>query len=242
MRLSGHAAVFGEWTTIDSAREGLFLERIAPGAFAKTISENRNRIRLLFAHGQDPQVGDKPLGPLEELREDARGLYYAAPLLDGVPELVLSGLRASPSLYSASFRFSATREEFRLRPGRSAHNEDGIPERTLREVRLYELSAVTFPAYPGASAAARAVGDTVELRACHREEVLPRGLATGSAPVTIRRLRAHGNSQARELLRALERGAAVEITWGGHGQRLGRVVSRGFATSRTTTSRPSWRL
>jgi phage head maturation protease len=69
--LSGHAAVFNTWTEINSAFEGRFLERLAPGAFAKTISENRDRIRVLFQHGKDPQIGDKPLGPLRTLEEDA---------------------------------------------------------------------------------------------------------------------------------------------------------------------------
>ena len=147
MRLSGHAAVFDEWARIDSAREGLFLEHIAPGAFRKTIAENRSRIRVLLSHGHDPEVGDRPLGPLEELREDGRGVYYEADLLDGVPPLVVSGLREG--LYGASFRFSAIREEFVQRPGTSTHNPDGLPERTLREVRLHELGPTPFPAYEG---------------------------------------------------------------------------------------------
>src|SRR5665213_3531972 len=39
--LHGHLAVFNQWSEINSAREGHFLERLAPGAFAKTIAEGR---------------------------------------------------------------------------------------------------------------------------------------------------------------------------------------------------------
>ena len=37
--LFGHFAVFDKWTEINSAWEGQFMERIAPGAFADTIAE-----------------------------------------------------------------------------------------------------------------------------------------------------------------------------------------------------------
>ena len=64
-RLVGHFARFGEWAEIHSIHEGHFLERLSPGAFRKTIAENRGRIRALFQHGKDPVVADKPLGPIE---------------------------------------------------------------------------------------------------------------------------------------------------------------------------------
>src|SRR5262245_44190980 len=69
--LFGHFAVFGQWTEIDSAWEGNFLERVAPGAFARTLAEDS--IRVLFNHGRDPSVGDKVLGAPVTLREDASG-------------------------------------------------------------------------------------------------------------------------------------------------------------------------
>ena len=91
MILRGHFAVFNRWTEINSWIEGRFLERIAPGAFRKTIRENRDRVRVrvLLNHGGDPQLGDKPLGPIEELREDATGAFYDVMLLEGIPELVV---------------------------------------------------------------------------------------------------------------------------------------------------------
>jgi HK97 family phage prohead protease len=152
--LVGHFARFDEWARIDSLHEGLFLERIAPGAFRDTFVRNRARIRVLFQHGKDPSIGEKPLGPIAELREDGEGAYYEVPMLDTAynRELV-PGLRAG--LYGASFRFSVTREDFAARPKRSESNPDGIPERTIRAANVAEFGPVVFPAYSGATAGIR---------------------------------------------------------------------------------------
>lgn len=155
--LSGHFAVTNTWTEINSWYEGRFLERFAPGAFRKTFKERSDQIRILFQHGMDPQVGDKPIADIRELREDDEGAYYEAELLDGVPELVISGLERG--LYGASFRFSSLREEWAEEPGESDHNPEGLPERTIKEARVFEGGPVTFGAYPQATAALRSATD-----------------------------------------------------------------------------------
>lgn len=156
--LHGRFAVFNEWTEINSAWEGRFLERIHPGAFKKTISENRAGMRVLFDHGHDPNIGNKPLGPIADLREAPDGAYYEVPLLDTeyVREL-LPGLKAG--LYGASFRFKVMREDFDKQPERSDHNPERLPERTITEARVMEFGPVTFPAYDGATAAVRSLTD-----------------------------------------------------------------------------------
>jgi HK97 family phage prohead protease len=68
----GHFAVFNDWTEIDSTYEGRFLERIMPGAFADTFDAKGDTIRVLYDHGRDPQIGNKPLGQVLALREDER--------------------------------------------------------------------------------------------------------------------------------------------------------------------------
>lgn len=156
-RLSGHFSVFDQWTTIRSSWEGTFLERIAPGAFKKTITENRNRMRVLLNHGKDPQLGDKPLGSIAELREDGTGAYYEVDLFDGIPPLVMDGLRAGA--YGASFRFSVMQEDFVEHPKRSGYNPDGLPERTIKEAAVAEFGPVTFGAYDGATAGVRSLTD-----------------------------------------------------------------------------------
>jgi HK97 family phage prohead protease len=154
--LVGHFAVFNEWAEINSIFEGNFLERIAPGAFKKTFREQRDEMRVLFQHGHDPQLGDKPLGPIDELKEDDTGAWYEVPLLDtSYNRDLLPGLEAE--LYGASFRFRVMREEFEEEPGRSDHNPDGLPERTIKEAQVFEFGPVTFPAYAQATAGVRSL-------------------------------------------------------------------------------------
>jgi hypothetical protein len=161
--LCGHFAVFDRWTEIDSAWEGQFMERIAPGSFKKTMQENRANMRVLFNHGQDPQVGNKPLGPIAELCEDDTGAYYEVPLLDtSYNRDLLPALEQG--LYGASFRFSVMKEQMNQRPERSDTNPDGLPERTIQEVRLREFGPVTFPAYPEATAGIRSLTDEFIVR------------------------------------------------------------------------------
>lgn len=160
--LTGRFAVFNQWTEINSLFEGRFLERVAPGAFKKTIREGREGMRVLFQHGHDPQIGDKPLGPIRELREDEEGAYYEVPLLDtSYNRDLVPGLEAG--LYGASFRFRVVREEVVDDPGPGEHNPLGLPERTVKEAQVHEFGPVTFPAYAGASAGVRSAGITDEL-------------------------------------------------------------------------------
>lgn len=155
--LSGHFSVFNQWTRIHE-RGQIFLERVAPGAFTKTFAENRAQIKVMFQHGQDPQIGEKPLGQLTELREGDEGAYYEAPLFDtSYNRDLLPALRAGA--YGASFRFKAVREDYESAPQRGDHNPDALPERTLKEVRLYELGPVTWGAYPEATSGIRSLTD-----------------------------------------------------------------------------------
>ena len=154
----GHFARFNEWTEINSAWEGRFMERIAPGAFAKTIAENRNGMRVLFDHGHDPSIGNKPLGTIADLREDEAGAHYEVDLFDAeyVREL-LPGLKAGA--LGASFRFKVMREDFDKKAEASETNPDGLPERTITEAKVMEFGPVTFPAYSGATAGVRSLTD-----------------------------------------------------------------------------------
>lgn len=156
--LATRFAVFNEWTEINSFFEGRFLERIAPGAFKKTFSERDGQIKVLFQHGNDPVVGDKPLGPIDVLREEAAGPYAEVPLLDtSYNRDLVPGLELG--LYGASFAFQVVKESIVQEPKRSAYNPDGLPERTITELRLFEFGPVTFPAYATATAGLRSLTD-----------------------------------------------------------------------------------
>ena len=164
----GHFSVFDTWYEIDSYFEGRFLERTAKGAFKKTIKENRDSLIVQLDHGYDATVGDLPLGAIEMLREDDIGPYYEVaaydtdynrdrvmPLLTG---RTLDG-RTLGSALGSSFRFRVTKEDWVEPRSATPSNPDKLPERTIREVRLYEFGPVVFPANPAATASARSLTD-----------------------------------------------------------------------------------
>lgn len=155
--LFGHFLRFNEWAEIKSVREGHFMERFAPGSVAKTLEKNRTRMRVTFQHGHDPAMGDQVLGIPSVLREDELGAYYEVPLFDGIPPLVMSGLRNGA--YGSSFRFRVERMEVEKNPGESEYNPDGLPERTVLEAAVPEFGPVTYPAYEGATAGIRSLTD-----------------------------------------------------------------------------------
>jgi len=135
----GYAAIFDADTEINSW-EGRFVERIAPGAFRRTLEHRGDKVKALFNHGFDPQIGDKPLGKIEALREDDRGLYVEFGLDDTSYNRDLVASLRSGAIDGMSFQFSVAQDEW-------DHPDEGLPVRTLREVKLYEVGPVTFPAY-----------------------------------------------------------------------------------------------
>jgi HK97 family phage major capsid protein len=152
--LRGTFTTFDDPYEVHSAIEGHFIERMAPGAFDRTVVESRKNIKPLFNHGQDPTMGNQILGPIEDLRGDGR---YAIDPLPGIPPLIRQGLEAG--LYGSSHRFSVISDVWDYQPATSASNPNGIPERTITEAKLYEFGPVTFPANPNATAGIRSTTD-----------------------------------------------------------------------------------
>lgn len=137
LTLEGYAAVFNDWTDIDSW-EGTFRERIAPGAFKKTLSERMPVLQ--FDHGTHPLIGSLPLGVFTLLKEDEHGLRTKARLSDNwLVEPVRDAIREG-AITGMSFRFRVINDIWRK-------GEDKVPERTITEVALYEAGPVVFPAY-----------------------------------------------------------------------------------------------
>jgi HK97 family phage prohead protease len=161
-------SIFDRWYEINSWWEGEFLERTVRGAFKKTIREQRDQIKVLYDHGYDYQVGNKVLGAIDDLREDSDSPVGVVPLFDTTYNRdLLPGLEAG--VYGSSFRFRVIRDEWNDDPGTSDHNPKGIPERTIKEVRLYEFGPVTFPANPDATAGLRCATDDYYARLRSRD-------------------------------------------------------------------------
>lgn len=180
----GYFAVFDRWTKIDSYWEGTFLERIGDKAFARTFKERADKIRVLYDHGGDPSIGNKPLGAPDVLRSvKGEGAYYESELFDTayVNEL-LPALRAKQ--LGASFRFRVTAEQWVEPKKATDHNPDKLPERTITDVDLYELGPVTFPAYEEATAGVRSGSDAFFDRLLHDPVFLARFTERAGLKVT----------------------------------------------------------
>lgn len=157
--LYGHFSVFNTWYEVSSAWEGRFMERIAPGAFARSIAERGDTIKAQFDHGHDPWVGNSVLGPFNALTEDKSGGYYEIALIDTDYNRDRIIPQAEAGLLGASFRFSVADEVWDDSPKRSSHNPDALPERTITDTDLYELGPVVFPASLSATAGLRSTTD-----------------------------------------------------------------------------------
>jgi phage head maturation protease len=143
-------ALFNRWTEINSPLEGHFMERIAPGAFSKTIRENFAHIRAILSHGRDPALGQTVLGKIESIREEGDGASARVSLFRSVPGLLLDGLKAG--VYGASFRGDPIKSKVDYRPARSDYNPKALPEITRQEIRLKDIGPTPFAAYSETSA------------------------------------------------------------------------------------------
>lgn len=156
--LRGYAAVFDQL----SDDLGGFRERIRPGAFAKAVEEGD--IRSVWNHNADYVLGRTTAGTLE-LAEDERGLAVAIrpPATQWARDFVTSIERGDVD--QMSFAFQVVREDWQMLPLG--------PVRELIEVRLFEVSPVTFPAYPQTEIGLR-LRSLVEEGAVERAKALAR--------------------------------------------------------------------
>jgi Escherichia/Staphylococcus phage prohead protease len=134
-RLVGHAAVFDQL----SEDLGGFREKIAPGAFRETIKDGD--IRALFNHDPNFPLARTKSGTLK-LTEDQTGLAIDADLADTTYARDLLKSIERGDVDQMSFGFAVLPE------GQNWRMIDGGLVRTLVKVELYDVSPVTFPAYP----------------------------------------------------------------------------------------------
>jgi hypothetical protein len=184
--LVGRLANYGVWYEVDSKAEGRFMESVAPGAFRATFAEDRDRMRVIYDHGQDSHIGRKPIGPLDDVADQPDGIDYAAAIDDtSWNRDLMPGLRSG--VYGSSYRFSVPKggDAWDYRPARSDHNPEGIPERVVREARVRELGPTPFPVGLGTTAGVRSLTDDYRGRASPAEPVPspePAKEATVTAP------------------------------------------------------------
>lgn len=123
MRFAGYAAVFGR-----TDRGG---DVVRAGAFARSL-ERGGPVPLLWQH----QPG-RPVGRIEYLKEDGRGLRVIARLSDGAAGRKAAALLRSGKVAGLSFGFCVRRSR-------------GERPRQLEDVDLVEISLVRVPMQPKA--------------------------------------------------------------------------------------------
>ena len=152
-----HPVIEGYFSVFDSNYDigPQMSESVAPGAFSNTLSGD---IRALIDHESRLVLGRTGAHTLE-LREDARGLWGH---IDVNPKdtdaMNLVARLERGDVNQCSFGFDILDEETEFR-------DDGSVHWTIKEVKLYEVSVVTFPAYTDTQ---------VALRSAQREEMLQR--------------------------------------------------------------------
>ncbi len=143
-KIVGHAAVFGKW----SEDLGGFREKIAPGAFSKTIGEGD--IRALFNHDPNYVLGRNTSGTLT-LEEDKKGLKVSIepPDTQWARDLTTSIERGD--INQMSFGFRTVKDQW------TTPKDGNDVKRELLEVELFDVSPVTFPAYPQTDVGVRSI-------------------------------------------------------------------------------------
>jgi HK97 family phage prohead protease len=147
--IEGYAAVYNVETEIYSYGGYSFRETIAPGAFTRTLKEKAD-VRCLFNHDEDRVLGRTKSGTLT-LTEDKKGLFYTCELPDTQEARDLHALISRGDIDECSFGFYVIEQEWK-------EKKDGdtvVETRTLLDLDLFDVSPVTFPAYPQTSVSAR---------------------------------------------------------------------------------------
>lgn len=123
LRLAGYAALFD---VPDGARD-----TIVRGAFARTLSDRREKLPLFWQHRPDQRIGTVDLA-----QEDGRGLRVIATIDN--PRSRAVDLLLNKAVSGLSF-------------GYRARGYQMLPQgRVLRDIDLFEVSLVSQPLQPGA--------------------------------------------------------------------------------------------
>ena len=120
-------------------------ESIAPGAFSSSLAGD---IRALINHDTTLVIGRTKASTLE-LREDSRGLWGHVDINpNDVDAMNLYARVKRGDVDQCSIGFDILSEDTDIR-------EDGSVHWTIKDVKLYEVSCCTFPAYESTNISAR---------------------------------------------------------------------------------------
>ncbi len=139
--IEGYFAVFGDTYELWPGAT----ESIDPHAFDDALSDD---IRALINHDTTLVLGRNKAGTLE-LKVDSRGLWGRIEINEKDQDAMNLYARVERGdVNQCSFGFDILEED-------TAYNDDGLVHWTIKRVKLYEVSVVTFPAYEDTSVQAR---------------------------------------------------------------------------------------
>jgi len=145
-KVEGYAAIFNSTTNL-----GQFDERIAPGAFDDVLNDD---IRILFNHDANFPLARSNKGQgTAKVWVDEIGLKYSfKPGTQSYARDLVEAIERG-DISQSSFGFTIKDQEWQHRDGRDI--------RTIKKLdTLFDLSPVSFPAYPDTAVALRSKNNT----------------------------------------------------------------------------------
>lgn len=144
--LAGYAAVYNRL----SQNLGGFVERVDPGAFAKSLADD---VPVLARYNHEALIGSTEAGTLR-LASDGTGLAYEVDVPDTTTGRDVSVLARRGDLRYSSFAFETIADEWSV-------TEQGFPLRTLLSVRLIDVAPADSPAYRDTSVGIRSLSERI---------------------------------------------------------------------------------
>jgi len=169
--IRGYAAVFNSMTSIG----GWFDEEIAPGAFDRALKEKQD-VRCLLNHNPDLLLGRTKSKTLT-LGVDDHGLWYEDELPDTTTGNDAHKMIDRGDMSGSSFGFIIRAQEWIDKEG-----ED--EKRIIKDVDLFDVSPVTFPAYEDTDVAVRQWKSMKETRAAEASAAAEPEAAASEEDVT----------------------------------------------------------
>ena len=197
VRMGGYALKFNRL----SQNLGGFVERVAPGAVAKTLRDGGD-VLARYQHLDEYLLG-RTLSQTLRLAVDDTGLDYEVDLPDTQYARDLAALAARGDVQHSSFAFRTIADEW-------GFTEQGFPLRTLLEIQLVDVAPVVNPAYLDTTSGLRTLAearhlDEATVLAAAREERLAEIIAPTAEPNDKRDI---GPGETHPLIALRQRQAA----------------------------------
>ena len=159
--VEGYVNETGKWSHKMRSKKGPFIEKIMPGAFSKAL-KNNNDIHFLAEHDSNKILSSTRNNSLT-LEEDEKGLKMKATISKTTYGKDYYQLIKDGILRNMSFGFFPIKDSWKK-------NAQGVLERSISELALFEVSVVTNPAYPTSAISARGLDLVDEVEVPELEE------------------------------------------------------------------------